>query len=123
MSEVVISGLVRKRADIAAEIERLRAQMLHIDATLRVFGIEDPYAILPHAERKGAKFFKSGALIAFVGEAERAGLTDNVSITNWIIQNGHADPNRFQQLRDAVKSCRRRLNKRATSSGRADQRC
>ncbi len=112
MSDHVISGLVRKRAELAGELERLRSQLLHIDATLKIFGYKAPQNIKPHFTRKYAPMFKPGQLTALVGEAERSGCTDNVAVTNWIIMNGHAAQTDYERVRDSVKTCRRRLNQR-----------
>lgn len=112
MSDHVTSALVRKRAELAGELERLRAQLLHIDATLKIFGYKAPQSIKPHFSRKHAPMFKPGQLTALVGKAERAGCTDNVSVTEWIIMNGHAAQTDYERVRGSVKTCRRRLNQR-----------
>lgn len=112
MTGHVTSALVRKRAELAGEMERLRSQLFHIDATLKIFGFKAPQNIKPHFTRKHALMFKPGQLTALVGEAERSGCSDNVSVTNLIIMNGHAEQAEYERVRDSVKTCRRRLNQR-----------
>ena len=70
MSEpLIISALVRKRAELSGEyldLEKrrnvIRTKIVHIDSTLRLFGYEgDPSDIAPRIRRK--RMFRRGELI------------------------------------------------------------
>lgn len=58
MTDHVISGLVRKSAELAGEMERFRSQLLHIDAILKIFSYKSPQSIKLHFTRKHAPMFK-----------------------------------------------------------------
>ena len=76
----VVAALVRKRAEIAGEIEaaekrvaRLRADLLHLDATLRLFDAEaEPLAIPPKRPWRRTGWFRNGELPRRVLDTLRA---------------------------------------------------
>ena len=80
----VVSALVRKRAELAGEIEaaekrvaRLRADLLHLDATLRLFDAEaEPLAIPPKRPWRRTGWFRNGELPRRVLDALRAAVSE-----------------------------------------------
>jgi hypothetical protein len=112
MTDHLISGLVAKRAEVAGELEKLRQQLVHIDGTLRLLGYEDPKSIRPHFKRKNKPLFGPGELMALVGQAERAGCDDAVSVTRWVMLARNLDEGLYQRVRASVKDCRKRLNRK-----------
>ena len=83
----VVSALVRKRAEIAGEIEaaekrvaRLRADLLHLDATLRLFDADaEPLAIPPKRPWRRTGWFRNGELPRRVLETLRAAAPEALS--------------------------------------------
>lgn len=72
MSEIIVSALVRKKAEILGEIEQanerlsvLRQQLQHVDGTLAVFGHEDAAPIKPAYKRQQG-YFQQGELVRFI---------------------------------------------------------
>ena len=112
MTDHVISGLVKKRAELAGDLEVLRQKLQHIDATLEILGYQNPNAIVPRFRRHKPPMFRSGELMALVGEAERLGHCDNVTITRWIMEQRGLDEGMYKRARESVKDCRKRLNRR-----------
>jgi hypothetical protein len=78
-SQTTIAGLVAKRAELAGEIDsaeatlsQLRADLLHIDAAIRI--LDPSYktdAIRPKKKRKGADWFGNGELLRLILETLR----------------------------------------------------
>jgi len=69
----IISGLTSKRAELSgiiADLEKRigqhRADLVHIDAVLRLYGTAEPEAIAPKAVRKRNDWFKPGELARMV---------------------------------------------------------
>jgi hypothetical protein len=75
----VVSALVAKRAELAGEIEdlerqadQLRADLLHIDAAIRIFAPEyRPNEIRPKAKRRKGEWFARGEMMRLVLETLR----------------------------------------------------
>lgn len=75
MSELATAALIRKRAELAGEIEaqdatlsQLRADLVHLDAAIRIMSPDtDPEAIRPKKpSRKGCDWFGRGELARMV---------------------------------------------------------
>lgn len=70
--EHTISALTKKRAETAGEIERLeealgqlRADLVHLDAVLRIFDPEGAEkAVKPYRKREASGYFATGELPA-----------------------------------------------------------
>lgn len=69
----IISGLTSKRAELSgiiADLEKRigqhRADLVHIDAVLRLYGEAEPEGIAPKAVRKRNDWFKPGELARMV---------------------------------------------------------
>lgn len=107
--EHIISGLVKKRAELFGELTRLEADLRHLDATLRMFGYEKPEHIDPKFKRRRPSLFRPGELMRLVCDAERSGLEDNPSIADWIIREKGFDPENYRRVRESVKDCRKRI--------------
>ncbi len=83
----VVSALVAKRAELAGEIEaaekrvaRLRADLLHLDATLRLFDADaEPLAIPPKRPWRRTGWFRNGELPRRVLETLRAAAPEALS--------------------------------------------
>lgn len=114
MTDHVISGLVKLRAELSGELQVLRQKLQHIDATLEILGYAEPGRIVPRFQRQSPPMFKAGELMALVGEAERTGHKDNVSITRWIMEQRNFDDGVYKRLRESVRDCKKRLNRRRT---------
>lgn len=112
MTDHVISGLVKKRAELAGELQVIRQKLQHIDGTLEILGYENPDGIVPRFRRPNPPMFRSGELTALVGEAERQGHADNVSVTRLIMEKRCFDEGMYRRVRESVKDCRKRLNRR-----------
>lgn len=107
----VISGLVRKRAELAGDLARLEEALRNVDGTLRLLGYERPEAIEPHFTRCRPSLFKPGELMQLVCDAQREGLSLNPEIANWIIVRKDFDRNLYKRIRQAVQDCKKRIRK------------
>lgn len=107
MTDLIVSGLIRKRAEIAGEYARAKRDLAAIDRALEVFGYFDAKAIKPRETRRRPALFAPGELTALVGRAERAGCADNASIAAWIMQEREFAPELAQRVRSSVKDCRK----------------
>jgi len=109
MTEHVISGLVKKRSELAGELDRLRADLRAIDRALIVFGHDDPKSIKAANKRRNPTLFKSGEVIALVGQAEREGLDNNPDIADWILRKKGWSASLYKRVWNSVKDCRKRF--------------
>jgi hypothetical protein len=100
MTDLAVSALSRKRAELAGEIldlekklEAVRSKLLHLDAIILLF---DPHhaieAITPKRPANGVELFKNGELFADVqrrvGKALRkkaCGVLRRVQLDGWAI--------------------------------------
>ena len=97
----VITALVKKRAEIAGEIDQLtkqiegaRAGLVHIDGALQVFGYEDPDMIKAKDLARAARLFQRGELTRFILDSLRVaptGLTQAQICSKIIQQKGWDD--------------------------------
>lgn len=108
MTKLIVSGLIKKRSEIAGEIQSMQADLKAIDRALLVFGFEDIESIAPRRQRPRPPLFKSGELISLIGEAERAGLDNNPDIADWIIQKKGWGASLYKRVWSSVKDCRKR---------------
>ena len=105
--ETIINGLIKKRAELAGQLEKARKDLAAIDGALVAFGYHDAKKIPAKHTRRRPPLFKPGQLIALVGEAERAGCEDNPTIAAWIMRQQDMAPELYQRVRDSVKDCRK----------------
>src|SRR5579871_4360793 len=99
---VTVAALLRKRADIAFDIgkakkavERLRTDLVHIDAVLRMFRPDLDLAALPARLRRPVKcaYFKRGELTQRIYDAVRDGReTDSREIADRAMRDKGLDP-------------------------------
>ncbi len=108
MSDHVISGLVRKRAELAGHVSRIRADLRAIDRALLIFGFEEPESIAPQAKRIRGRIFAPGELTALVGRAEREGKTRNPEIARWVLAQKDWPETRYKRVYQSVKDLRKK---------------
>ncbi len=107
MSDHAISALKKKRSELAGELERVKSDLRAIDRALLVFGFEDIESIEPRRKPVRARLFRSGELVALIGEAERAGLESNADIAAWIVERRGWDQVRLKRVHQSVKDRRK----------------
>lgn len=115
MQSHVVHGLVRKRAELAGEIEEaeqalavLRQKLQHIDGALAVFGYGDTKLIRPKRPAR-ATLFQNGELVRFIlhklrmeGPKTAAQLRDAV-----MAYKGLSDEDRLSVHRKVIKALER----------------
>ncbi len=116
----VISGLVRKRAELAGELEKLdarraaiKAHIANIDAVLRLFLYQgDPAQIKP--KRKRNWMFRRGELQRMVIDIERAAASplhkDDIALEVMNRKGWAHDPDLLETIGNKVKDVRKRLS-------------
>lgn len=107
MSEHIISGLKRKRSELAGELQSIKADLAAIDRALAVFGFHETESLKPRMRQRRPSLFSAGELTALVGKAERAGCEDNASIADWIMTEKGLEPQLYNRVRASVKDKRK----------------
>ena len=115
----VVSALVKKRAELAGEVQRiderrtaLKAHIAHIDAVLRLFAYAgDPALIKPRRRRNW--IFRRGELQRMVydieREADRPLQKDEIAAMVLDRKGWAHDPDLLDTVADRVKDVRKRL--------------
>jgi hypothetical protein len=115
MTEHVISGLIRKRAELAGQIAQIQDDLRHIDGALIAFGYANPQAIDAIKRRRLPAMFRAGELMRLVGEAMRAGHDKPQPITLYIMERrgwDHQDVELFARVKSSVRASVKRMNRR-----------
>ena len=112
MSDHVISGLVRKRAEIAGRIVQLQKDLRHIDGALVVLGYDNPKEIEAINPARREPLFRAGELMRLVGDAMREGHTQPHQVALYVMARrgmDTADKPTLIRVRSSVKDCMRRV--------------
>lgn len=84
--EHTISGLIRKRAELAGQLIQLQDDIRHIDGALIVLGYQNPKSIDAIRRRRLPAMFRAGELMRLIGEAKREGHEKPQQITLYIME-------------------------------------
>ena len=118
-NEHVVSGLVRKRAELAGELEKfdehrtaIKAHIANIDAVLRLFLYKgDPAQIKPRRKRNW--MFRRGELQRMVADIEREATSPlhkgEIALEVLNLKGWAHDPDLLETVAEKVKDVRKRL--------------
>jgi hypothetical protein len=115
MTDHVVSGLVRKRAEIAGRIVQLQKDLRHIDGALVVLGYDNPKEIEALNPARREPLFRQGELMRLVGEAMREGCVQTNQVVFFVMHRRGLDKEdkpTVLRVRTSVKDCMRRFKKR-----------
>ncbi|MBY9067770.1 hypothetical protein K1X12_12730 [Hyphomonas sp. WL0036] len=114
MTDHVISGLVRKRAELAGQIAQLQEDLRHIDGALIVLGYSNPQSIDAIKRRRLPAMFRAGELMRLVGDALREGHAKPHQITLYVMERrgmDHQDVDLLGRVKASVRACVKRMNR------------
>jgi hypothetical protein len=106
----VVNVLLRKRAEMSAQIQGVQSAIFQIDQTLALIGYTDGRL---RADRR----FANGELIALIGEGDRPGHTSTGALVQYVMPAkglDAADARLKAKIVHLVKECRNRMNARGT---------
>lgn len=118
----VISGLVSKRSDLAVlakhyaqELDRLDADLKHLDATIKLFDPEMDLRTLPPKQfREANRIFRHGESNRLILEVlrEAGGTLNTLEIAQRIANKKKLDESQVKAVRDTVLDSLRRAEKK-----------
>jgi hypothetical protein len=118
----VISGLVSKRSELAGlaehyaqELDRLDADLKHLDATIKLFDPEiDLRTLPPKRFREANRIFRQGESNRLILEVmrEAGGTLNTLAIAQRVAAKKHLDESLVKTVRDTVLDALRRIEKK-----------
>lgn len=114
MTDHTISGLIRKRAELAGQLIQIQEDLRHIDGALIVLGYQNPKSIDAIRRRRLPAMFRAGELMRLIGEAKREGHEKPQQITLYIMERrgmDHEDVDLFGRVKASVRASIKRMKR------------